>query len=55
MCSQIFLVTVLDFLSQPTLPYGSIARIERDTGIPHQTLSEWHKIRKIPGNENWFP
>jgi hypothetical protein len=39
---------ILEYLSQPILPYGSIARISKDTGIPTQTLSAWSHHRRDP-------
>jgi hypothetical protein len=46
---------ILEYLCQPILPYGSIARISKDTGIPKQTLSEWSHHRRDPTTPNWFP
>jgi hypothetical protein len=31
---------ILEYLDQPVLPDGAIARISKDTGIPKQTLSD---------------
>ena len=46
---------VLDALSTKILPRGTISRIHEETWIPKSTLSDWHRIRTQPGNENWFP
>jgi hypothetical protein len=46
---------VLDYLTRPGLPPGAIPQISRDTGIPCQTLREWHKQRTQEAGENWFP
>jgi hypothetical protein len=46
---------VLEYLSQPEPPRGAIAEISRDTGIPRQTLTDWHQKRIEEGGEDWFP
>jgi hypothetical protein len=45
---------VRDYLSQPELPPGAIAEISRDTGIPRQTLTDWHQKRIEEGGKDWF-
>ena len=49
------ILPILQFLSHPSLPRGSITKISNDTGIPHQTLSDWHRIRSTPGKSDWIP
>jgi hypothetical protein len=44
---------ILDYVHQPDLERGAIAKIPRDPGIPGPTFRDWHR-RKIAG-ENWFP
>jgi hypothetical protein len=46
---------ILDYLTQEKIPWGAIAKIAYDSGIPHQTLSDWRKVRTTQGSENWFP
>jgi hypothetical protein len=46
---------VRNYLTQPELPRGAIPQISRDTGIPHQTLRDWHKQQTQEAGENWFP
>jgi hypothetical protein len=46
---------VLNYLTQPELPRGAIPQISRDTGIPCQTLRDWHQQRTQEAGENWFP
>jgi hypothetical protein len=44
---------VLDYLSVPVLKRGAIAKIARDTGIPDQTIRDWHCQRVA--DKIWFP
>jgi hypothetical protein len=44
---------ILEYLSEPNLERGAIAKISRDMGIPDGTLCDWHRHRV--GEENWFP
>jgi hypothetical protein len=46
---------VLNYLTQSEVPRGAIPQISRDTGIPTQTLSDWHKQQTQGAGENWFP
>jgi hypothetical protein len=46
---------VLNCLTQPELPRGPISQVSRDTGIPCQTLRDWHKQQIQETGENWFP
>jgi hypothetical protein len=46
---------ILDFLSQQYLPYGSVAEIVRQTGIPKQTLNRWRQKRIDPRHADWRP
>ena len=46
---------ILDHLSSGGLKRGDISQISRETGIPHQTLADWAKIRTSPGKNEWFP
>jgi hypothetical protein len=43
------------YLTNSELPRGAIATIAMDTGIPRQTISDWHHHRISPGGEEWFP
>jgi hypothetical protein len=43
------------FAEHPTLTRGTLSQISRDTGIPRQTLRDWHMKLQEPGNEDWFP
>jgi hypothetical protein len=45
---------VLNYLTQPELPRGAIPQISRDTGVPCQTLRDWHKQGTQEAGENWF-
>jgi hypothetical protein len=47
--------TVMDLLSLPEIPYGSIASISRTTGIPDATLSDWRHHRLDPEQFDWYP
>jgi hypothetical protein len=44
---------ILIYLSSPSLERRAIAEISRVTGIPNQTLHDWHRARII--DANWFP
>jgi hypothetical protein len=46
---------VLNCLTQPELPRGAIPQMSRDTGIPCQTMRDWHKPRTQEAGENCFP
>ena len=46
---------MLEYISKEVLPYGAIAKISKDTGIPKQTLSDWRRRRTSPGGQNWVP
>ena len=46
---------VLDYISSPVIPRGALAKIERDTLIPKQTLSDWRRHRTNPDTPQWFP
>jgi hypothetical protein len=47
--------TVMDLLSLPELPYGSMAYISHATGIPDATLSDWRRHRLDPEQFDWYP
>jgi hypothetical protein len=44
---------IVEYLGTPPLVRGAMAKIARDTGIPRQTLSDWHQARMR--DPNWFP
>jgi hypothetical protein len=44
---------ILAYLSTSSLERGAIDKISRDTGIPNQTLHDWHRARV--SDANWFP
>jgi hypothetical protein len=46
---------VLDYLSEPILPYGSIPRISNGRGIPRQMITDWSRHRRDPTTPNWIP
>jgi hypothetical protein len=46
---------VLEFLSRPILPDGSIAHISRATSSPQSTFSAWRKYCLNPACSNWCP
>jgi hypothetical protein len=46
---------ILNYLSQPLFPIGSLTQISLDTGIPEQTLSDWRQKRLNPATANWVP
>jgi hypothetical protein len=46
---------ILDYLSEPILPCGSIRRISNETGIPRQTITDWSRLRRDPTTSNWIP
>jgi hypothetical protein len=45
----------LDSLSQPVFPWDAISDISDQTGIPTQTLADWHKHRTNPEIYDWAP
>jgi hypothetical protein len=47
--------SILKFLTQAQIPWGSFSKISSDTGISVQTLSDWRKHRSSPRGENWYP
>jgi hypothetical protein len=44
---------VFEDLSQPEPSRSAIPQISRDTGIPRQTLKDWHNQRSQKGGQNW--
>jgi hypothetical protein len=46
---------ILEYFTQPELPYGALTKISSDTGIPVQTLFDWRMKRSDPATQNWFP
>jgi hypothetical protein len=46
---------VFNCLTQSELRRGAIPQVSRNTGVPCQTLRDWHKQRTQEAGENWFP